>query len=125
MKSLEDKGFREATVKSYVTLMAKVFSTSSKPRGKWRGKPLQMCFHLEEGTWSGTTFLLTKRSEESSARLPEKSGHTVPIEDIVKFAVFTGLESQRSFIQSGTTLILMKGSGGSDQPMCPTAEGLG
>ena len=25
-----------------------------------------------------------------SARLPEKSGHTVPIEDIVRFAVFTG-----------------------------------
>ena len=49
VNSLEDKGFREATVKSYVTLMAKVFNYFIETTGEMEGKTLQMCLHLEEG----------------------------------------------------------------------------
>jgi len=128
VNSLEDKGFREATVKSYVTLMAKVYNYFIETTGEMEGKnPFGRVSISRKGTLVRDHLPTDEEVRRIlSARLPEKSGHTVPIEDIVKFAVFTGARKSEILhaewddfdLDEGVWRIRIK-------PECPTAEGLG
>ena len=125
---IEDKGFREATVKSYVTLMAKVFNYFIETSGELEGKnPFGRVSISRKGTLVRDHLPTDEEVRRIlSARLPEKSGHTVPIEDIVRFAVFTGArvseilhaEWEDFDLNQGVWRIRIK-------PNCPTIEGLG
>ena len=125
---IEDKGFREATVKSYVTLMAKVFNYFIETSGELEGKNPFGCVSVSRKGTLVRDHLPTDEEVRRilSARLPEKSGHTVPIEDIVRFAVFTGArvseilhaEWEDFDLDQGVWRIRIK-------PNCPTTEGLG
>ena len=125
---IEDKGFREATVKSYVTLMAKVFNYFIETSGELEGKnPFGRVSISRKGTLVRDHLPTDEEVRRIlSARLPEKSGHTVPIEDIVRFAVFTGArvseilhaEWEDFDLDQGVWRIRIK-------PNCPTTEGLG
>ena len=125
---IEDKGFREATVKSYVTLMAKVFNYFIETSGELEGKnPFSRVSISRKGTLVRDHLPTDEEVRRIlSARLPEKSGHTVPIEDIVRFAVFTGArvseilhaEWEDFDLDQGVWRIRIK-------PNCPTTEGLG
>ena len=128
VNSLEDKGFREATVKSYVTLMAKVYNYFIETTGEMEGKnPFGRVSISRKGTLVRDHLPTDEEVRRIlSARLPEKSGHTVPIEDIVKFAVFTGARKSEILhaewddfdLDEKVWRIRIK-------PECPTAEGLG
>ena len=128
VNSLEDKGYREATVKSYVTLMAKVYNYFIETTGEMEGKnPFGRVSISRKGTLVRDHLPTDEEVRRIlSARLPEKSGHTVPIEDIVKFAVFTGARKSEILhaewedfdLDEGVWRIRIK-------PECPTAEGLG
>ena len=128
VNSLEDKSYREATVKSYVTLMAKVYNYFIETTGEMEGKnPFGRVSISRKGTLVRDHLPTDEEVRRIlSARLPEKSGHTVPIEDIVKFAVFTGARRSEILhaewddfdLDEGVWRIRIK-------PECPTAEGLG
>jgi integrase len=125
---LEDKGYREATVKSYVTLMSKVFNYFIETSGEIEGRnPFGRVSISRKGTLVRDHLPTDDEVRRIlSARLPENSGHTVPIEDIVRFAVFTGARVSEILhaewgdfdLDEGVRRIRIK-------PDCPTAEGLG
>ena len=125
---LEDKGYREATVKSYVTLMSKVFNYFIETSGEIQGRnPFGRVSISRKGTLVRDHLPTDDEVRRIlSARLPENSGHTVPIEDIVRFAVFTGARVSEILhaewgdfdLDEGVWRIRIK-------PDCPTAEGLG
>ena len=125
---LEDKGYREATVKSYVTLMSKVFNYFIETSGEIKGRnPFGRVSVSRKGTLVRDHLPTDDEVRRIlSARLPENSGHTVPIEDIVRFAVFTGARVSEILhaewgdfdLDEGVWRIRIK-------PDCPTAEGLG
>ena len=125
---LEDKGYREATVKSYVTLMSKVFNYFIETSGEIEGRnPFGRVSISRKGTLVRDHLPTDDEVRRIlSARLPENSGHTVPIEDIVRFAVFTGARVSEILhaewgdfdLDEGVWRIRIK-------PDCPTAEGLG
>ena len=125
---LEDKGYREATVKSYVTLMSKVFNYFIETSGEIQGRnPFGRVSISRKGTLVRDHLPTDDEVRRIlSARLPENSGHTVPIEDIVRFAVFTGARVSEILhaewgdfdLDEGVWRIRIK-------PDCPTTEGLG
>ena len=125
---LQEDGYREATVRSYVTMMAKVFNYFIETSGEMEGKnPFKRLSVSRKGT------LVRERlpSDEEirrilEARLPEKSGHTVPIEDIVHFAVFTGARKSEILHAEWEDFNLAEGIWRIKiKPECPTVEGLG
>ena len=128
VNTLEASGYKESTVKSYVAMMAKVYNYFIDTSGELDLKnPFKKVFVSRKGTL--TRDHLPKDEEIRrllEARLPEKSGHTVPIEDIVKFAIFTGARKSEILhaewgdfdFDQGIWSIRIK-------PECPTADGLG
>ena len=128
VNSLEDRGLREATVKAYTVLMAKVYNYLTGTAELLEVKnPFRTLSISRKGTM--VRDYLPEDSEVRAlleARLPPKSGHTVPIVDIVKFAVFTGARKSEILhaewddfdLEAGIWRIRSK-------PECPTAEGLG
>ena len=128
VNKLEASDYRESTVKSYVTMMAKVYNYFIDTSGELDMKnPFRKVFVSRKGTL--TSDHLPKDEEIRrllETQLPEKSGHTVPIEDIVKFAIFTGARKSEILhaewgdfdFDQGIWSIRIK-------PECPTADGLG
>ena len=116
VNTLEASDYRESTVKSYVTMMAKVYNYFIDTSGELDVKnPFRKVFVSRKGTL--TSDHLPKDEEIRrllETQLPEKSGHTVPIEDIVKFAILPGLANQRSSMLNGVTSISIRGSGASE-----------